>query len=400
LRALRSTLWVVGAAPGDADRFPPGDWRVWDVSDIGSLAHCWAGAAEDGEDGDEDGGGEEAGPGPSATGAVAGAGTGAGAGTAGGGFEPPAYLQRLAFGLQAARGLAFLHAFEPPLLHRDVKSTNLLLTHTRAAAGAAASAGAADGDGTASVNRQSLEATFPLSARLGDFGDTRALRAGQRTPMTRETGTPQWMAPEVMVMAPDHSEALASMREAAPGAGAAAAAAARDLEEGSGSGSGLGVSAGAGASAVPAPARRPSTRSRPPVSRSGLHAAVYGTPADVYSLAVILFELVTGLPPFGGARLLKKASVVAAVAVHHCRPRLPAACPAALAQLVRRAWHPDPQCRPSAAFAVAVLEKLLAEGLRQWQAARATRLAKRGAKGSAAAKGAAGASSADGRGRK
>jgi hypothetical protein len=82
---------------------------------------------------------------------------------------------------------------------------------------------------------------------------------------------------------------------------------------------------------------------------------------------VILFELVTGLAPFSGSKLVKKASVVAAVAAHHVRPRIPKACPRALAQLVRRAWHPDPECRPTAAFCVAVLERLLEEGLRQWR---------------------------------
>jgi len=148
LRALRATLWVVGAAPDDADRFPPSDWRAWDVSDVGALARCWSGGA-DAE-------------------AVAGA--------AG---EPPAFLQRLAFGLQAARGLAFLHAFEPPLLHRDVKSTNLMLTHTERGAASAAAVGAEG------VGRAALEAQFPLSARLGESEEERAEsrgRGGERGP--------------------------------------------------------------------------------------------------------------------------------------------------------------------------------------------------------------------------
>ena len=102
-----------------------------------------------------------------------------------------------------------------------------------------------------------------------------------------------------------------------------------------------------------------------PFSRTGLHAAWYSTPADVYSFATILWELLTGGTPYTG--LTKKAQVVLVVSRHHARPLIPLHCPLALAQLIRRCWHPDPSCRPSAAFASIVLERLLEEGLRLWK---------------------------------
>ena len=55
------------------------------------------------------------------------------------------------------------------------------------------------------------------------------------------------------------------------------------------------------------------------------------------------------------------------VSRHHARPLIPPQCPLALAQLIRRCWHPDPSCRPSAAFASIVLQRLLEEGLRLWK---------------------------------
>jgi serine/threonine protein kinase len=103
----------------------------------------------------------------------------------------------------------------------------------------------------------------------------------------------------------------------------------------------------------------------PPFSRTGLHAAWYSTPADVYSFATILWELLTGGTPYTG--LTKKAQVVLVVSRHHARPLIPPHCPLALAQLIRRCWHPDPSCRPSAAFSSIVLERLLEEGLRLWK---------------------------------
>lgn len=65
--------------------------------------------------------------------------------------------------LDAAKGVWYLHCFNPPILHRDLKSLNLLLDDS-------------------------------LRTKLADFGWTRALG----NYMTGKIGTYQWMAPEVI----------------------------------------------------------------------------------------------------------------------------------------------------------------------------------------------------------
>ncbi len=74
-------------------------------------------------------------------------------------------------GADVARGLAYLHAFRPPLLHRDLKSPNLLCQRERGR----------------------------LKLLLADFGLARvkARLAGVAT-MTAGLGTLQWTAPEVL----------------------------------------------------------------------------------------------------------------------------------------------------------------------------------------------------------
>ena len=65
--------------------------------------------------------------------------------------------------LEIARGMNFLHSFPTPIIHRDLKSLNILIDE---------------------CNR----------AKIGDFGWTR-LKAEE---MTGKIGTFQWMAPEVI----------------------------------------------------------------------------------------------------------------------------------------------------------------------------------------------------------
>jgi serine/threonine protein kinase len=70
---------------------------------------------------------------------------------------------RRRLGLDVAKGMNYLHSFSTPVLHRDLKSLNVLID-----------------DG--------------YRAKLADFGWTR-LRADK---MTGKIGTYQWMAPEVI----------------------------------------------------------------------------------------------------------------------------------------------------------------------------------------------------------
>jgi len=72
-------------------------------------------------------------------------------------------VKRVACG--AARGMTYLHSGNPPVLHRDLKSANLLLDDS-------------------------------YTAKVCDFGLSR-LKEQERS-MTGNCGTVQWMAPEVL----------------------------------------------------------------------------------------------------------------------------------------------------------------------------------------------------------
>ena len=65
--------------------------------------------------------------------------------------------------LEISYGMNYLHGFKPPILHRDLKSMNVLLDRN-------------------------------LTVKLADFGNTRSFQLQ----MTKQKGTFQWMAPEVI----------------------------------------------------------------------------------------------------------------------------------------------------------------------------------------------------------
>lgn len=79
------------------------------------------------------------------------------------GSWPWVLVKRVACG--AARGMTYLHSGTPPVLHRDLKSANILLDDS-------------------------------YTAKVCDFGLSR-LKAQERS-MTGNCGTVQWMAPEVL----------------------------------------------------------------------------------------------------------------------------------------------------------------------------------------------------------
>jgi serine/threonine protein kinase len=80
------------------------------------------------------------------------------------GTWPWILVKRVASG--TARGMCYLHSGNPPVLHRDLKSANILLDES-------------------------------YTAKLADFGLSR-LKAVRSSGMTGNCGTVQWMAPEVL----------------------------------------------------------------------------------------------------------------------------------------------------------------------------------------------------------
>lgn len=80
---------------------------------------------------------------------------------------PWVLVKRVAFG--AARGMTYLHSGVPPVLHRDLKSANLLLDES-------------------------------YTTKVCDFGLSR-LKAQEKS-MTGNCGTVQWMAPEILANQP------------------------------------------------------------------------------------------------------------------------------------------------------------------------------------------------------
>ena len=77
---------------------------------------------------------------------------------------PLTFAQRVRIALDAARGMHYLHTSNPVILHRDLKSDNLLVT-------------------------------TDFTIKVADFGLTRFLSEGKQ--MT-QVGTPMWMAPEII----------------------------------------------------------------------------------------------------------------------------------------------------------------------------------------------------------
>eukprot|EP01114_Cavostelium_apophysatum_P022155 TRINITY_DN7922_c0_g2_i4.p1 TRINITY_DN7922_c0_g2~~TRINITY_DN7922_c0_g2_i4.p1 ORF type:complete len:1489 (-),score=439.35 TRINITY_DN7922_c0_g2_i4:127-4593(-) len=81
---------------------------------------------------------------------------------------------RFRIAVDIAHGMQYLHSYQPPLLHRDLKSPNILL---------------------ASMNENA-----PVVAKVSDFGTSMQLfiSAFKETSSTRTVTLPTWLAPEVL----------------------------------------------------------------------------------------------------------------------------------------------------------------------------------------------------------
>ena len=84
-------------------------------------------------------------------------------------------------------------------------------------------------------------------------------------------------------------------------------------------------------------------------------SAGYTARADLFSLAVVLWELATGLSPFEGLGKMLLRDLI----VEGARPAVPHSMPRALAHLIRTGWHADESARLPAAVSARVLQRLV-----------------------------------------
>jgi serine/threonine protein kinase len=137
---------------------------------------------------------------------------------------------RLNLALQVAEGMSYLHAQDPPIIHRDLKSHNIFVHETfaeletkdksndtkllqwplRSSSGGEAklkiegkSESNSDSRSNSRIDSRSesdssvIKTEPSMVAKIGDWGSARATLAGSRT-MTHGVGTACWMAPEVL----------------------------------------------------------------------------------------------------------------------------------------------------------------------------------------------------------
>jgi serine/threonine protein kinase len=120
---------------------------------------------------------------------------------------------KLRIALQVAEGMMYLHNQDPPIIHRDLKSHNIMVHETFAVTGSMDRSirteehkvSTWDEESAISANYRSdfssertIKSEATVVAKIGDWGSARAtLSTGSRT-MTHGVGTACWLAPEVI----------------------------------------------------------------------------------------------------------------------------------------------------------------------------------------------------------
>lgn len=151
---------------------------------------------------------------------------------------------------QISQGMDYLHKFDPPVLHRDLKSANILMGNSG------------------------------RRLAIADFGLAR-YQASAGKKMTAETGSYRWMAPEV------------------------------------------------------------------------IRHELYATPCDVYSYAILAWEMLTYRVPFDNMMPVEAAFAVAREAK---RPPIPSSCPSPVRQMLEACWAQEAKKRPTFSELCAALE--------------------------------------------
>ena len=210
-----------------------------------------------------------------------------------GGPPKPAFTPRLCgrMALDVARGMLYLHSCSPPIVHRDLKSPNLLV----------------DAGGV---------------IRVCDFGLS-AARSGARTYLSARSraGTPEWTAPEVLRSQGSNEKAdIFSFGEREG----------REEREREGQESG-------GHQASAASVTCSFFSCTPPT-----HPAL-SVPLSLSLIAVVLWELFTQKEPWAD---LTSVQVVGQVGFGGARLPIPATVPPAIASLIEACWAEDPTARP------------------------------------------------------
>ncbi|RHY16348.1 hypothetical protein DYB25_000614, partial [Aphanomyces astaci] len=219
--------------------------------------------------------------------------------------QPLPYEQVLLYALQIASGMEFLHGLAVPVIHRDLKPLNCCFDQTHS------------------------------TLKLVDFGFSRLFRADPKQAAGNTMPRPTTCTDREME----------SRRTNLPLFSSATSRFSRVPEQ-------LGDS-GHTCPSLLLTSRVGTVCWAAPEVLSEDEQTRYSLKVDVYSFGIICWQLYTGKQPFSdipGSVLAVEEAVLQGT-----RPRIPDDCPVHFAKLMRRAWHANPDRRPSFVDVVRVL---------------------------------------------